>query len=187
MNPEFSFSESYYCDGSDTATELSTKTTYHVPFVLSMSIETKSTSSGTIFRHIEDSSSITIVWRDSKLEFQLMNNNLECCNNGISEGVNMHVTDMLSENIMYDVSLIFDGTKCGFHINGKLVGSEMDCSNGFEIIKSLPLLCSSTGLSFGAIRNKRNIGWNGSVFNFKFQELKSKKVSIYKNFHYIYL
>ena len=146
-----------------------------------MSIETKSTSSGTIFQHTEDSSSITIIWRDSKLEFQLTSNNLECCNNGILEGVNMHVTDMLSENIMYDVSLIFDGSKCAFHMNGKIVGSEMDCSNGIETIRSLPLLCSSTRPSSGAIRDKRNVGWNGSVFNFKFQELKSKKVSIYRH------
>ena len=152
-----------------------------------MSIETKSTSSGTIFQHIEDSSSITITWRDSKLEFQLTSNDLECCNNGILEGVNMHVTDMLSENIMYDVSLIFDGSKCAFHMNGKIVGSEMDCSNGIETITSLPLLCSSTGLSLGAIRYKRNVGWNGSIVNFKFQELKSKEVSIYRHKNYIYL
>ena len=138
-----------------------------------MSIETKSTSSGTIFRHIEDSSSITIVWRDSKLEFQLMNNNLECCNNGISEGVNMHVTDMLSENIMYDVSLIFDGTKCGFHMNGKIVGSEMDCSNGFESISTTPQLCSSSSDS-AVTRKKRSVGWNGTVMNVKFQESKCK-------------
>ena len=134
-----------------------------------------------LFQHFEDSNSIAIIWRDSKLEFQLTSNNLECCNNGILEGVNMHVTDMLSENIMYDVSLIFDGSKCAFHMNGKIVGSEMDCSNGIETIRSLPLLCSSTGLSSGAIRDKRNVGWDGSVFNFKFKELISKKELIYRH------
>ena len=147
---------------------------YYDPFILSMAIVTRSQSSGTIFQHHEYSNKISISWTsDSKLEFQLSNDNLDCCNGAIEEGINMHLSDVLSENQIYYVGLIYDGVKCRFHLNGKLVGSEMDCSNGFASISSTPKLCSLSSDSAVA-RTKRSIGWNGSVLNVKFQELKCK-------------
>ena len=139
-----------------------------------MAIVTKSQSSGTIFQHQEYSNKISISWTsDSKLEFQLSNNNLDCCNGAIEEGINMHLTDVLSENQIYLVDLIYDGVKCKFHLNGNLIGSDMDCSNGFESVSTSPQLCSSSSSS-ALGRKKRSVGWNGSVLNVKFQGLKCK-------------
>ena len=147
---------------------------YYDPFILSMAIVTRSQSSGTIFQHQEYSNKISISWTsDSKLEFQLSNNNLDCCNGAVEEGINMHLSYVLSENQVYYVHLIYDGVKCKFHLNGELIGSVMDCSNGFTSISSAPELCSSSSDS-AVIRKKRSVGWNGSVLNVKFQELKCK-------------
>ena len=147
---------------------------YYDPFILSMDIVTRSQSSGTIFQHHEHSNKISVSWTsDSKLQFQLSNNNLDCCNGAIEEGINMHLSDVLSENQVYHVDLIYDGVKCKFHLNGKLIGSEMNCSSGLASISSTPELCTSNSDS-AVIRKKRSVGWNGSVLNVKFQELKCK-------------
>ena len=158
------FIDTTFCDGNGAAIGSKITTNYNVPFTLSLRIFTLSNVAGAIFQHHENYNGISFLWRDdSKLEFQLSNNNLPCCSGPIEEGVNMHLSDILSENTIYQVSLIFDGTKCEFHLNGELVGTEMDCSNGFESIGSPPKLCSSSGN-----------GWNGLVSNVKFDVLKCK-------------
>ena len=169
-----SFTDINTCDGDGIAIDLRLKANYYDPFILSMAIVTRTQSSGTIFQQHEYSNRISISWTsDSKLEFQLSNNNLDCCNGAIEEGINMHLTDVLSENQIYLVDLIYDGVKCKFHLNGNLIGSDMDCSNGFESVSTSPQLCSSSSSS-ALGRKKRSVGWNGSVLNVKFQGLKCK-------------
>ena len=156
--------DTLYCDGNGAASEAKITTNYNAPFTLSMRIVTLSNSAGTIFQHHEGSNNISIVWRDdSKLEFQLSNRNLPCCSGSKEEGVNMHLSDVLSENKIYQISLIFVGMKCEFHLNGELVGTEMDCSGGFESIESPPELCTSSVN-----------GWKGLVSDVKFDVLKCK-------------
>ena len=152
--------ESHSCDGDNKAYDLGFSPDYSKPFILSMTIMTRSECwycSGAIFSDRDDPNRVQILWHsDKKLDMRV--------SNLATAGAVKHFhTEPLIKNKKYDVAITYDGSKCNLLLNGESL-LKVDCSNAFKSMRPLPMVCHA-GTDWGN-------GWNGIIENLRFQGSK---------------
>ena len=163
--------ESHSCNGDNKVFYPKFSADYSKPFVLSMTIMTKPECNGcegSIFSDQDDPNRIGILWTSSgKLDIQIGNRAVQKDTSALQQNNQLRIKSVVSEtltiNKKYDVSITFDGSKCKVYLNDALLGQDVDCSSGFGGMRSNPYLCNN----FGG-------GWNGLIENLRFGGTKVK-------------
>ena len=148
----YNVGKSFICDGEPISME--TSLDYSNSFKFSMTIKTSPLigygNEGIIYSDRGSQSLIEIRWlKNSSIEFVISNAH-------INERVQ---TEMLYFEGEFNLTLLFDGETCEWHMNNILVGSVIDCSKGLGELGN-PMLCHAS-----------TMGWFGWITNLNFEKL----------------
>ena len=127
---------------------------YSKPFELSMSVKTSPLigfgKEGIIYSDRRPQSVIEIRWT-KRSSIKLLISNFDMRETWETEELNI--------NEAYDLKLSFDGNKCEWYLDDKLMGIAINCSSGFRELGN-PMLCHAS-----------TSGWFGWITNLKFENI----------------
>ena len=140
------------CEGDPMSTGFTPN--YSKPFELSMTVKTSPLigygKKGIIYSDRGSQSLLEIRWsKSSSIKLVISN----------SDTNERLTTEELEMNEAYDVKLAFDGDTCEWYLDGKQVGTTIDCSKGFGELGN-PMLCHAS-----------DYGWFGWISNLKFENI----------------